>query len=97
MNSKLNSLPCVECTDDDYKEYAKRVSPLMSATPEAGKNTFLVGHDDPFQGVTMTVDSPNGIYPDPMGVAYVLKPMGDGQFQLVAKLLPPHWQVLAQF
>ena len=96
-DSNLNFLPCVECTSADYKEYAARLSPLVSVKPASGTNTVLVGHDDPFQGVTMTVDSPNGIYPDPMGVAYVLKPMGDGQFQLVAKLLPPHWQVLAQF
>ena len=95
-NSKLNFLPCVECTPEDYKEYAARVSPLMSATPEAGKNTFLVGHDDPFQGVTMPVVPTNGIYPAPMGVAYVAKPMGDGKFELIAKILPNQWQELAQ-
>ena len=95
-NSNLNFLPCVECTPEDYKEYAARVSPLMSAKPEAGKNTFLVGHDDPFQGVTMPVVPTNGIYPAPMGVAYVAKPMGDGKFELIAKILPNQWQDLAQ-
>ena len=95
-NSKLNFLPCVECTPEDYKEYAARVSPLMSAKPEAGKNTFLVGHDDPFQGVTMPVVPTQGIYPAPMGVAYVAKPLGDGNFELVAKILPDQWQTLAQ-
>ena len=95
-NSKLNFLPCVECTPEDYKEYAARVSPLMSAKPEAGKNTFLIGHDDPFQGVTMPVITPNGIYPAPMGVAYVAKPLGDGNFELVAKILPNQWQALSQ-
>ena len=95
-NSKLNFLPCVECTPEDYKEYAARVSPLMSAKPEAGKNTFLVGHDDPFQGVTMPVVPTQGIYPAPMGVAYVARPLGDGNFELVAKILPDQWQTLAQ-
>ena len=95
-NSKLNFLPCVECTPDDYKEYAERVSPLMSAKPEAGKNTFLVGHDDPFQGVTMPVMPTSGIYPAPMGVAYVVKPLGDGKFDLVAKITPNQWQLLAE-
>ena len=96
-NSNLNFLPCVECTPEDYREYAARVSPLLSAKPAAGTNTFLVGHDDPFQGVTMAVEPPNGIYPDPMGVSYVVKPMGNGKFELVAKLLPTQWRTLAQF
>lgn len=96
-NPQLNFLPCVECTDEDYKEYDARVSPLLSAKPEAGTNTFLVGHDDPFQGVTMPIVPTNGIYPAPMGVSYVVKPMGDGKFELVAKLLPTQWQALAQF
>ena len=95
-NSKLNFLPCVECTPEDYKEYAARVSPLMSAKPESGKNTFLVGHDDPFQGVTMPVVPAEGIYPAPMGVAYIAKPLGDGKFDLVAKIKPNQWQSLAQ-
>ena len=95
-NSDLNFLPCVECTPVDYENYAKRVAPLMSAKPEAGKNTFLVGHDDPFQGVTMPVIPTNGIYPAPMGVAYVAKPLGDGNFELVAKILPNQWQALSE-
>ena len=96
-NSKLNFLPCVECTPQDYKKYAQRVSPLLSAKPASGTNTFLVGHDDPFQGVTMPVVPPDGIYPDPMGVSYVVKPMGNGKFELVAKLLPTQWAALSQF
>ena len=95
-NSNLNFLPCVECTPEDYKEYAKRVAPLMSAKPEAGKNTFLIGHDDPFQGVTMPVVPTNGIYPAPMGVAYVAKPLGDGKFELVAKVQPGQWEALSK-
>ena len=95
-NSNLNFLPCVECTPEDYKEYAARVAPLLSAKPEAGKNTFLVGHDDPFQGVTMPIVPENGIYPAPMGVAYVAKPLGDGNFELVAKILPDQWSSLAK-
>ena len=96
-NSNLNFLPCVDCTPLDYKEYANRVAPLLLAKTASGTNTFLVGHHDPFQGVTMAVVQPDGIYPDPMGVAYVVKPMGNGQFALVAKLLPTQWRALAQF
>ena len=96
-DSNLNFLPCVECSPEDYKQYAERLSPLMSAQPEAGKNTFLVGHDDPFQGVTMPIVPVNGIYPAPMGIAYVAKPLGDGKFNLVAKIMPHQWQELAEF
>jgi phosphohistidine phosphatase SixA len=95
-NSNLNFLPCVECTPEQYQEYAMRLQPLMSAKPEAGKNTVLVGHDDPFQGVTMPVVPKNGIYPAPMGVAYVAKPEGDGNFELIAKIEPDQWPALAQ-
>ena len=95
-NPNLNFLPCVECTPEQYQEYAMRLQPLMSAKPETGKNTFLVGHDDPFQGVTMPVVPKNGIYPAPMGVAYVVKPLGDGNFELIAKIDPDQWPALAQ-
>ena len=95
-NSNLNFLPCVECTPEQYQEYAMRLQPLMSAKPEAGKNTFLVGHDDPFQGVTMPVVPKNGIYPAPMGVTYVAKPLGDGNFELIAKIDPDQWPALAK-
>ncbi len=95
-NSNLNFLPCVECTPDQYQEYAMRLQPLMSAKPEAGTNTVLVGHDDPFQGVTMPVIPKNGIYPAPMGVAYVAKPLGDGNFDLIAKIEPDQWPALVQ-
>ena len=95
-NPDLNFLPCVECTPEDYQKYSDRLSPLLSQIPEDGTNTFLVGHDDPFQGVTMAVEPPNGIYPAPMGVAYVVQPMGDGQFELIAKILPTEWQQLAE-
>jgi phosphohistidine phosphatase SixA len=95
-NSNLNFLPCVECTPDQYQEYAMRLQPLMSAKPEAGTNTVLVGHDDPFQGVTMPVIPKNGIYPAPMGVAYVVKPLGAGKFDLIAKIEPDQWPALAQ-
>ena len=96
-NSNLNFLPCVDCTPKEYKEYAERVSPLLSAKPASGTNTFLIGHDDPFQGVTMPVVPAEGIYPAPMGVAYIAKPLGDGKFDLVAKIKPNQWQSLAQF
>ena len=52
--------------------------------PEEGTNTIVVGHDDIFESAT-------GIYPDPQGIAYVIKPLGNGKFKLIANVLPSEW------
>lgn len=48
----------------------ERMTPHLSKAPSQGKNTVLVGYDDPFEAAT-------GIYPQPMGVTYVMKPQGE--------------------
>lgn len=63
------------------------VTPLLTAAPESGKNTVIVGHDDIFEAAT-------GIYPDPQGMAYVLTPDGKGSFTLQANMLPDEWAKL---
>ncbi|MEM1309117.1 MAG: histidine phosphatase family protein, partial [Cyanobacteria bacterium P01_H01_bin.153] len=65
------------------------VMPLLTAVPEPGTNTVIVGHDDVFESAT-------GIYPEPQGVAYVVKPDGDGGFELVANLLPEDWALIPE-
>ena len=50
-------------------------------------NTVLVGHDDVFEAAT-------GIYPEPQGVAYVLKPDGQGGFEILANMMPEDWALL---
>ena len=44
----------------------------------------------------MPVVPKNGIYPAPMGVTYVAKPLGDGNFELIAKIDPDAWPALAK-
>ncbi|ESA32726.1 phosphoglycerate mutase [Leptolyngbya sp. Heron Island J] len=83
-DSKLNFLPFEEYTDAQVEEMKANVMPLLTAVPESGQNTVIVGHDDIFEAAT-------GIYPAPQGLAYVLTPDGAGGFELVANMLPEEW------
>ncbi len=87
QNPKLNFLPFEDYTDAQVEEMKANVTPLLTATPPAGQNTIIVGHDDIFEAAT-------GIYPDPQGMAYVLTPDGSGGFTLQANLLPSEWAEL---
>lgn len=66
----------------------KSLTPMLTAAPKSGTNTIIVGHDDVFESAT-------GIYPDPQGMAYIVKPDGKGSFELVANMVPSEWSELA--
>jgi phosphohistidine phosphatase SixA len=86
-NSKLNFLPFEDYTDAQVQEMKTNVMPLLTAVPQVGKNTVIVGHDDIFEAAT-------GIYPDPQGMAYILTPDGKGGLELQANMLPEEWSKL---
>lgn len=67
----------------DLAQMKAGVVPLLSAPASTAGNRLIVGHDDPFEAAT-------GIYPEPQGVAYVLKPMGDG-FEILGHIDPDAW------
>ena len=83
----LNFYPAEEYTDEQFAQMRDAVMPFLTAVPPAGTNTILVGHDDVFESAT-------GIYPEPQGVAYVVKPDGDGGFELVASMMPVDWALI---
>ena len=83
-DSRLNFLPYEDYTPDHIDLMRKNVNPILSTQPEEGENTIIVGHDDIFESAT-------GIYPDPQGIAYIIKPLGKGKFQLIANILPSEW------
>ena len=87
QNPQLNFLPFEDYTEAQVEEMRANVMPLLTAVPEAGTNTVIVGHDDIFESAT-------GIYPDPQGIAYVLTPDGNGSFTLQANMLPEEWAAL---
>ena len=83
-NAKLNFLPFEDYTPEQEEEMKANVTPFLTEVPAQGTNTVIVGHDDIFEAAT-------GIYPDPQGMAYVLKPDGSGSFTLEANELPEEW------
>ena len=86
-DSRLNFLPYGDYTSDHIDLMRKNVNPILSTQPKEGENTIIVGHDDIFESAT-------GIYPDPQGIAYIIKPLGEGEFQLIANILPSEWENL---
>ena len=82
--ARLNFLPFEDYTEAQTQEMRQRVLPLVSASPPAGVNTVIVAHDDPFEAVT-------GIYPEPMGIAYVLRPLGDKGIEVLGRIAPDGW------
>ena len=87
-NPALNFLPFEDYTDEQVAQMKASVMPLLTAIPESGTNTVIVGHDDIFESAT-------GIYPDPQGMAYVVTPDGNGGMEVVANMLPEEWAQLA--
>ena len=82
--SQLNFYPAAEFTEAQMAMMAANVQPMLAAAPAAGTNTVIVAHDDPFEAAT-------GIYPEPQGVAYVVRPGGD-QFTLLARIPADAWK-----
>jgi phosphohistidine phosphatase SixA len=85
----LNFPPAEDYTEAQKAQMRTAVMPFLTTTPADGTNTVVVGHDDVFDAAT-------GIYPEPQGVAYIVKPDGKGKFEIVANMLPEEWAKMAQ-
>jgi broad specificity phosphatase PhoE len=83
----LNFEPAEDYTAAQEAAMRDRVRPLLAAVPPRGRNTVLVGHDDPFEAAT-------GLYPEPMGVAWIVRPGGPDGFTLLGSILPDGWAAL---
>lgn len=79
----LNFYPAEDFTPEQMESMRQAALPMMIEIPENG-NTLLVGHDDVFESVT-------GIYPEPQGVAYILKPDGL-DFEILGRVGPEEWE-----
>jgi len=88
-NPALNFEPAEDYTAEQMAAMRDRVMPLVTVMPADGVNTILVGHDDPFEAIS-------GIYPEPQGVAYILKPNGKDGFTILARLTSDDWTMLAK-
>ena len=86
--AEFNFAPVETMNAEQTAQVSAAVTPFLSATPAEGTNTVIVAHDDPFEAAT-------GIYPEPQGVVYVLKPDGES-FTIVGSINPDEWvEVLA--
>ena len=86
-DSRLNFLPYEDYSTDLISLMKANITPILSKPPSPGTNTVIVGHDDPFEAAT-------GIYPEPQGIAYIIKPVKGTSFRIITKLLPSEWQDL---
>ena len=80
----LNFEPAEDYTEAQIEAMRDRMVPHLTRSPGDGANTVLVGHDDPFESAT-------GIYPEPMGVTFVIEPQGDGTFEVLGSIGPEAW------
>lgn len=87
-NPALNFEPAEDYTPEQEAAMRDRIRPLLAKAPQPGTNDVLVGHDDPFDAAT-------GIYPEPQGVAYIVRPDGKGGFAVIANLAAEEWARLA--
>jgi len=88
-NGDLNFPKAEDYTPEQVAQMKERLDPILTAVPPQGTNTVIVGHDDLFEAST-------GIYPDPQGIAYIVKPDGNGKFDLIANMLPEEWSKLGE-
>ena len=84
---ELNFEPAEDYTGEQMAAMRARMTAQLAAKPKEGENTVLVRHDDPFEAAT-------GIYPEPMGVAFVVEPDGAGGFSILADLAVDEWAEL---
>lgn len=83
-NGDLNFPKAEDYSPEQVAQMKALLTPLLTQIPAPGTNTIIVGHDDLFEATT-------GIYPDPQGMAYIIKTSGNGQFTLVANLEAEEW------
>lgn len=84
QNAGLNFAAAEDYTDAQIAQMREGMMSAMTMPLPDGENRVLVGHDDPFEAAT-------GIYPEPMGVTYVLRADGSGGFQVLGHIPPDSW------
>ena len=83
-NKDFNFLPYEDYTDAQVALMKKRITPYLSTKLKSKGNLAIVAHDDPFESAT-------GIYPEPMGICYVLEPLGGKNFKILGFFTPQSW------
>jgi phosphohistidine phosphatase SixA len=68
----------------ETRRLADALRGMLSAVPPRGTNSIVVAH-------SANLREAAGIFASPEGVAYVFKPLGKGQFEAMATILPEEW------
>ena len=83
-NKDFNFLPSEDYTKEQVALMNKRVTPYLSTKHKLDGNLIIVAHDDPFESAT-------GIYPEPMGICFIIEPLGSGKFKILGHISPTEW------
>ncbi len=86
----LNFPKSAEYTDTQKAQMRAALMPMLIAPPAASMNTVIVGHDDLFDAVV-------GIYPEPQGIAYIVKAQPGGKLDVVANVEAGEWLQLPRY
>lgn len=78
----------IDVSAEERRRLTAALRDMLSAPPAAGTNTVIVGH-------TANMREAAGLWPKPEGAAYVVRPLGAGRFEAVARMAPEDWGVLA--
>ena len=74
---------------DEAERLAQALREMLGTQPRAGTNTVLVAH-------TANLKEAAKLWPKPEGVAFIFKPLGNANFEMVTKLEAQHWAQLAE-
>lgn len=76
--------PATGTSATEAKRLADAMRQMLSTPPAQATNAVIVSHSS-------ILREASGIWPKPEGVAYVFRPLPNGQFEAVAKVLPEDW------
>jgi len=72
----------------ETRRLTKALRRMLSTTPAKGTNAVIVSH-------MSNLHEAAGIWPKPEGVAYVFRPIANGDFEAIAMVLPEDWVKVA--
>lgn len=75
---------------NETRQLVEFLSKQLSQIPKTGFNTVLVGHTANLRELTR-------VWPKPEGVAHVFKPLENGGYQHMGRIIPSLWRELAGF
>ncbi len=76
-------------TEQDKSIMKSELLPLINNAPQKDVNTIIMAHDD-------NLPAAGGPEIKVQGEAVILKPLGNGKFDVVAEILPGQWTSLAK-